>query len=275
MLLIVEDITKELKQRYAVNLNAFNSSLLISKINKRMSSLGISIQQTYLDHFRKDPDEATILLQEIGINVSSFFRNPMVYTNLEQNILPEIIKDKRKKGLNEIRVWSAGCSSGEEPYSVAILLHQLLNDETKQWQIHIFATDIDQEILNKAVKGVFTRDQLLDTKLGICDEYFNYNKGKYTLKPGIRKMVNFSFDDLASPEKIAPAASIFGSFDLVLCRNVLIYFNASAKQRAIQKTIKTLNRSGYLILGESEWMADKEQSAFIEKDHKNRIYKKK
>lgn len=275
MLLIVEDITKELKQRYSVDLNSFNSNLLISKINKRMSSLGISVQQAYLNHFREDPDEATILLQEIGINVSSFFRNPMVYLILEQSILPTILEAKRQKGVSDIRVWCAGCASGEEPYSIAILLHQLLKDVIEQWQIHIFATDIDQKILNKAAKGIFTRDQLLDTKLGICDEYFNYAKNEYKLKPVIRKMVNFSFDDLASPEKIAPAASIFGSFDLILCRNVLIYFNASAKKQTVRKFIKTLNSSGYLILGESEWMADNEQSAFMEIDHKNRIYKKK
>jgi chemotaxis protein methyltransferase CheR len=275
MMLIVEDIAKEIKQRYDVDLNSFTNTLLITKINKRMSSLGITVQQTYLDFFRKAPDEAIILLQEIGINVSSFFRNPLVYSILEQHILPAIIEAKRKKGINEIRVWSAGCASGEEPYSIAILLHQLLKDVIKQWQIHIFATDIDQEILNKASRGVFSRAKLLDTRLGICDEYFTCMGEKYTLKPVIRQMVNFSFDDLISSEKIAPPASIFGSFDLVLCRNVMIYFNNSAKKVALRKFIKTLTSKSYLVLGESEWIEESEKSAFMKIDLENRIYKTK
>ncbi len=275
MLLIIEDISKELKQRYDVDLNSFASNVLIPRIQKRMSSLGISVPQTYLDYFRQDPDEAITLLQEIVTNVTLFFRNPLVYSILEQRILPAIIKAKRRKGRNEIRIWSAGCATGEEPYSIAILLHRLLKEVIKEWQIHIFATDIEQKTLNTAAKAVFTSDMLVTTRSEFIDEYFTSAKDKYKLKPVIRKMVNFSFDDLASSEKIAPAASIFGSFDLVLCRNVLIYFNAQAKKRAIRKFIKTLSSCGYLILGESEWMTEDQQSAFTEIDHKNRIYKKK
>lgn len=275
MLLIVEDITKEIKQRYDVDLNSYANKLLISTINKRMFKLDFTMQQTYLDFFHTDPDEAVVLLQQIGVNVSSFFRNPMVYSILEQRILPELIERKRKQGLNEIRIWSAGCASGEEPYSIAILIHQLLKKSFKQWRIHIFATDIDRESLNQAVQGTFSRDRLQDTRLGIYDAYFTRVDAGYSLAPEVRQMVNFSFEDLLSSGKVAPAASIFGSFDLILCRNVLIYFNKSAQKVAIQKFIKTLTSKSYLILGESECIDKNLKSAFMEIDIINRIYKTK
>ena len=273
MMLLIEDIAREIKQQCNVDLNSFTNTLVLSKITGRMHSLGITVPQKYLNFFRKDPDEAIFLLQEIGINVSSFFRNPHVYSILEHHILPTLIEEKRKKGMKEIRVWSAGCAAGEEPYSIAILLHHLLKDEIKQWQIHIFATDIDQEVLSMAAGGVFTRDTLLTTRLGICDNYFTCKEERYTLKQVIRQMVNFSFDDLLSSEKIAPVASIFGSFDLVLCRNVMIYFNKLAKKMALRKFVKTLTNKGYLVLGESEWIEESEKPAFMEIDTENRIYK--
>ncbi len=274
MILIVEDIAKELKQYHAVDLESYESSFLLKKIKSRMAGLGLTVSGKYLAHFRKDPDEARILIREIGISVSLFFRNPFVYSIIEQQLLPSIIEAKRQNGLSEIRVWSAGCATGEEPYSIAILLHRLLEREITNWKVHIFATDIEQIRLTTALAGVFPRDKLVETKLEIVDKYFIQSKGNYRLKPEIRKMVNFSLDDLASTDKIAPAASIFGSFDLVFCRNVMIYFNKPAMKRAVRKFIKTLNSSGYLILGESEWIADSQKSAFIEIDHTNHIYKK-
>lgn len=240
-----------------------------------MAGLGITVPGKYLAHFQKDPDEAITLMQKIGISVSLFFRNPLVFSIIEQQLLPTIIEANRQNGLSEIRVWSAGCATGEEPYSIAILLHRLLEKEIINWKIHIFATDIEQKRLTTAAAGVFHRDKLVHAKLEIVDKYFSQSQENYILKPVICKMVNFSLDDFASTDKIAPAASIFGSFDLVLCRNVMIYFNKSAKMRAVQKFIKTLNSSGYLILGEAEWLADSLKSAFIEIDQTNRIYKKK
>nr|MBF0223519.1 protein-glutamate O-methyltransferase CheR [Desulfobulbaceae bacterium] len=274
MILIVEDIAKELKQRHDVDLGSYNSSFLLKKLKSRMASLAITVPEDYLTYFRKDPGEALLLMNEIGISVSLFFRNTLVYSIIEQQLLPPIIAAKQHSGRQEIRVWSAGCATGEEPYSIAILLHRLLNEEITNWKVHIFATDIDQERLTSAAAGVYPRAKLVDTRIGIVDEYFSQSREKYILNPAIRQMVNFSLDDLASSEKIAPAASIFGSFDLVLCRNVMIYFNNSAKRRAIQKFVKTLNSSGYLILGESEWIDDSLKSNFIEIDHTNRIYKK-
>lgn len=274
MILIIEDITKEMKQRHAVDLGSYDSSFLLKKLKRRMASLGISVPETYLACFRNDPGEAITLMHEIGVNVSLFFRNPLIYDIIERQLLPSIIEAKRHSGRQEIRIWSAGCATGEEPYSIAILLHRLLKEEFKKWKVHIFATDIEQERLTTAKAGIFSREKLVDTKLGIIDEYFSHSEENFILKPAIRQMVNFSLDDLASTEKIAPAASIFGAFDLVLCRNVMIYFNNVAKMRAVQKFIKTLNNSGYLILGESEWIADSLKSHFTEIDHTNRIYKK-
>jgi chemotaxis methyl-accepting protein methylase len=240
-----------------------------------MTCLQIKTAQAYLEIVSKEPDEADNLLSEIGIQVSLFFRNPLIFEIIREQTLPTILEAKRRTGLREIRVWSAGCSAGEEAYSVAILLHQLLKDELKEWRIMIFATDIDRKILTEAERGVFSRAKLCDTRLGVVDEYFTSVGMEFKVKPFIRKLVDFSFDDLASTEKGAPSASIFGAFDLVLCRNVMIYFNEASRDLVRKKIIKSLGRGGYLVLGESEWLSNTDKSELAEVDDRSRIFRKK
>ncbi len=111
MNLIVEDIAKELTQYHSFDIGSYESSFLINKINSRMASLSITVPGEYLTHFRKNPAEANLLIREIGICVSLFFRNPLVYSIIEQQLLPAIIETKRQNGLREIRIWSAGCAT--------------------------------------------------------------------------------------------------------------------------------------------------------------------
>jgi chemotaxis protein methyltransferase CheR len=275
MFLIFEDIAKELKQHHAVNLESYRSSFLLKKIKNRMKSLSITVPEMYLAFLRNNSGEPLILIQEIGICVSLFFRNPFVYSKIEQQLLPAIIESKRHKGNREIRIWSAGCATGEEPYSIAILMHRLLKDDIKNWKVHIFATDIEPTRLTTAAEGVFSRDKMGDTRLEIIDKYFKQVEDKFILNQVILNMVNFSLDDLTSADRIAPSTSIFGSFDLILCRNVMIYFNISAKMRALGKLINALNSAGFLIIGESEGINENFKPAFIEIDDTNHIYQKK
>jgi len=204
--------------------------------------------------------------------LSLFFRNPLLYELLEQTILPLIIESKRET--RQIRVWSAGCAHGEEPYSVAILLMKILKEQIKDWELFIFATDIDKKRISRAGREVYPRDKLVDTKLGIIDEYFTETGEGFMLEPSVRNMVNFSLDDLSSPNLLSPAESIFGGFDLVMCRNVLIYFNEAGKFNAIKKCLNSIVPGGYLVLGESEWLSDESLSAVREVDRKSRIFKK-
>src|ERR1039457_7199339 len=196
-----EDLVTEIQKQKGIDLSAYATDFLIHKFANRMSCLQINSAQAYLDCLRNEPVEADNLLSEIGIQVSLFFRNSLVFENIKERVLPEILEAKRRIGSREIRIWSAGCSTGEEAYSIAILLHQILKEELSGWRIMIFATDIDRKILSEAETGVFARAKLVDTKLGIVNEYFIPAGENFKVNPCIRKMVDFSFDDLASGEK--------------------------------------------------------------------------
>ena len=275
LILNSDDLLQEIKGQKGIDLSAYSTDFLIQKIGNRMAALQIRSAAAYLEKLRTEPIEADTLLSEIGIQVTLFFRNPLVFEIIKERTLPAILDAKHSDGSREIRIWSAGCSTGEEAYSVAILLRQLLKDELSEWRILIFATDIDRKILAEAEKGLFSRAQLVNTKVGIVDEYFIPVGEAFRIKPGIRRMVDFSFDDLASAERGAPSASIFGAFDLVLCRNVMIYFNEGRRKAVQNKIIRSLNTGGYLVLGESEWLADTSKSEFAEVDDRIRIFRKK
>lgn len=228
----------------------------------------------YLERLEASPDECDRLIETIAINVSSFFRDPAVYEALAREVLPEIIGRKQMGRSKEIRVWSAGCAAGEEPYSLAILLDRALKGKKSEWSYLIFATDIDNSALERAKAATYGREQFKDTKLDVLDTYFTPHGGGYELRPFVRKMVQFSWDDLASAGRVAPAGSIFGSFDLVLCRNVLIYFSGDVQGAIFGKLHKSLASGGYLVLGDSETLNSETNALLQTISQKNRIYRR-
>ncbi|MFC1614375.1 CheR family methyltransferase [Gemmatimonadota bacterium] len=268
----VDKILAELKQTRGIDLSGYRRSMLERRLCARMAQLQLNDSKAYLEQLRSDPAEYTHLVDCILINVSSFFRNPLVFEIIAQSILPSIIERKRIEGSNELRVWCAGCAEGEEAYSIAILTHQVLEREERDWIPYIFATDMDSDALRQAEKAIFPRASLENTKLGILDKYFTNQGNFYEVRPFIRKMVRFSQCDLTSPKTVAPAESVFGTFDLVLCRNVLIYFTREVQERIFTKLYKSLAKDGYLILGEAEALDREIQSVFRTIDSLNRIF---
>jgi chemotaxis protein methyltransferase CheR len=194
-----------------------------------------------------------------------------VFEIISQSLLPKLINKKDC----ELRIWSAGCSAGEEAYSIAILIDQALKLR-RDAEIHpmIFGTDIDENVLKKAKEGIYTRESLKNTKLGIIDKYFTGNKERYNLSNGIKSMVDFSINDLLSDKTVSPEASVFGSFDMILCRNVQIYFSSKHQKKVIQKLYQSLAKGGYLILGDSEMLPSDFKSKFKTIDPRNKIYQK-
>jgi len=239
-----------------------------------MAILGIEEASEYLKYLRADPSEYERLIDALTIKVSSFFRNPIVFEIIAQRILPQIIKRNKHDEVCEIRVWSAGCADGEEAYSIAILICEAVLMETARCHPYIFATDISRDALNVAEKGIYRRKSLGTTKLDIFDRYFTDRGDTYEVLPFVRKTVRFSRDDLSSKNRIAPADSVFGDFDLVLCRNVLIYFSPELQKRVCDKLYKTLNKGGFLILGDSESPDPDTERNLITIDSRSRIYQK-
>lgn len=270
----LKDILVELRRARGIDLSRYRQAMLERRFEGRMAKLGIRSPEEYLRRLDADPDEFDALLQVFSINVSSFFRDSMVWEVLDRTVLPEIIERQRKTRAHEIRIWSAGCAGGEEPYSLAILFHQALKNELDAWRIHIFATDLSESSLKSAAHGVYSRDKLENTKLGIVDEYFTPAGSGFEVQPMIRRMVWFSREDLTSTDRVAPVNSVYGTFDLVLCRNVLIYFNRDLQHQVIDKLARSLGHDGWLVLGSAETLGEQPSWRFVAHDRGCPIYRK-
>ncbi len=270
----LEQILVEVKTHTGLNFAQYRRETVVSRVADRMAALGYATTETYWERLRGDPAECYTLAETISINVSCFFRNPIVFEILAQRVLPDLLERKRAAGNRELRIWCAGCASGEEPYSVAILMRELLKREKQDWTIHIFATDINEGALEQARAGVYAEDRLEDAKFGIVRKYFQPTGNCFEVLPEIRDMVMFSRDDLTSASLGAPADSVFGSFDIVLCRNVLIYLNADLQRDVCRKLVDTLDCGGYLVLGEAEYLAGEISGAFDGLDELSRVYRK-
>ncbi len=266
----IDDLLEIVQQRTGKDLTGYRTPMLTRRLSERLERLGVEADQ-YISLCRNDETECANLVNTIAVHVSSFFRNPVVFEILAQSILPQLIE----KTQGALRVWSAGCAAGEEAYSIAILIAEALkrNPGTNMKPL-IFATDIDREILTKAERAVYTRESLKDAKLGWVDAWFSSLGNEFKLCDEIKKMVHFSVEDLLSQQTEVPVESIYGSFDLILCRNVVIYFSAPHQEQVLKKLYNALAMGGILVLGESEALVGDLKSRFRTIDAKNKIYKK-
>ncbi len=264
----IREILSELQKLRSIDFKDYRPSMLKRRIKSRMASLNITDMDDYLKLLKSNMSESENLINAIAINYSLFFRNPIVYEILAESILPSIIENKQKSSLKEIRIWSAGCACGEEVYTFAILLKEAIEKVENDFSLLIFATDIDTNALKKADIALYPRESFESTKVGVLDKYFVSQGKSYKLRPFIKKMVNFSYDDLTSFITVAPQESIFGGFDLILCRNVLIYFEKELQNRVQKKLNKSLAANGYLVLGETEYFDNEMQLKTVDGKHK-------
>ncbi len=257
-----------------LDLRGYRREILFRRIGARLEKLGIPAQD-YPDYIDSTPGETDRLIDALQVNVSLFFRDPLCFEIIGQQMLPRIIGEKKTGSSREIRVWSAGCAGGEEAWSLAILIAEALRYETDQWFPAVFATDISHNALRTAAIGLYRRESFEHTRVGILDRYFTRENDLYEIRADIRKMVRFSRDDLTSDQRFAPAESIFGTFDLILCRNVLIYFSADLRSKVLRKLCMALARGAYLVLGSAESPVRDTEYGMSAVDRNSRIYRKK
>lgn len=270
----LDGIMDEMLARTRLDLRAYRRSMIERRIQSRMDRLCIADPAVYLSFMRRDTAECDRLAAAIAIHVSSFFRDPLVFEVIDAVVLPEILRPEGRDAPHEVQVWSAGCAKGEEPYSVAILLRAALRKSRPDCVARIFATDIDPDALTRARLGRYPRESLLEVKLGVLDSSFVARGDAWEVRSEIRDMVDFSLDDLMTPERLAPAASVFAGFDLILCRNVLIYMEPAAQERTLARFCRSLAPGGFLVLGESETLLGEEAQALDVVDARCRIFRK-
>ena len=241
-----------LLEKRGFDFSGFHRDMLARRIGKRLTATACNDFCEYLVYLHQYADELDHLIDVITINVSRFFRDSLTFELIAARILPAVVREKAETRNPALRVWSGGCARGEEPYSMAILIHELLEKEGHKMDLHLFATDIDVRALKDAEEALYPLPQVENMKHRLLMKYFTPTGASFRLISEIREMVTFSSYDMLDKKHSVPQDSIFGNFDLVLCRNLLIYFNTDSQEIIFAKLCRALSRNGYLILGEAE-----------------------
>ncbi|MCG8615377.1 MAG: protein-glutamate O-methyltransferase CheR [Desulfobacterales bacterium] len=219
-----------------------------NKIQERLRTLRLHNLDEYFRYIKASPEEPGVLLDILTVNYSTFFRNPLAFDYLFQKLLPAMMTEERRM----LRVWSAGCAMGEEPYTVAIMISEIRRKLNLSTDVRIFGTDINPAVIEKALKGTYQEDQIKYLRYDLVRRFFQPHGDGYRLAPEIKEMVNFSPYDMMDPKTYVPPESVFGNFDLVLCRNLLIYFSKEKQEMIMDKLYRSLSSGGVLVLGEAE-----------------------
>ena len=255
-------ILNYLNEKRGFNFSGYRTSMLERRVSQRFPLIKCNDYNEYLHYLQENLDELDNLLDVLTINVSRFFRDTLAFEYIADRVLPAIVHQKKESLDRSLRIWSAACAMGEEPYSAAILVHEFIEKEALKLDINIFATDIDDKILKKAQKAAYPFESIKNVKYRLLKKYFTSEGESFQLVPNIRDMVSFSIYDILDKKSYAPPESIFGNFDMVFCRNVLIYFNMEYQDLIFDKLYRSLTQHGYLVLGEAEIPSAKYQRHF-------------
>lgn len=259
-----EALVTFIKRNRGFDFTGYKRPSLMRRIQKRMQMLGIETYVEYTDHLQVHPDEFNRLFDTILINVTGFFRDPAAWEYIETDIIPAILKSKAPD--EPIRVWSAGCATGEEAYTIAMLLAEALGIEQYRERVKIYASDVDEDALNQARQASYRPNHTSSIPSEYLDKYFESNDTRVAFRKELRRSVIFGRHDLVQD---APISRI----DLLICRNVLMYFNVEAQAHILSRFHFALNDTGYLFLGKAE-MLFTHANLFTPVDLKRRMFRK-
>jgi len=225
--------------------------LLESRLQKRLSFLKINTYEEYLDYLKYNPNkeiEKKFLFEVITINETFFFRNQPQLDALVSSVIPDVMSEKKLTNKNTLRIWSAASSSGEEAYSIAMILDDLVRPKYPGLKVEIVGTDINHIVVDTARKGIYREYSVRNMPPYYMKKYIKTVDNTYEVDPKLKPMVNFRimnlFDDLSMKAMI--------NFDVVYCANVLIYFDLQSKIKVVSNLYNSLNKNGYLFIGYSE-----------------------
>jgi two-component system CheB/CheR fusion protein len=259
-----EHLLEHLKHSRGFDFTGYKRSSLIRRVQKRMQSIGVESYSDYMDVLQVRPEEFAQLFNTILINVTAFFRDMPVWEYLAKEVLPLIVANKQPT--DTIRVWVAGCSSGEEAYTVAIMMVEAIGLQRFREYVKIYATDVDEEALNLARTACYNSKAVQSISPDLLKKYFEPVNDHYVFDKELRRAVIFGRHDLVQD---APISRI----DLLICRNTLMYFNADAQSRILSKFNFALNHDGFLFLGKSEMLLT-HGALFMTSDVKRRVFTK-
>src|SRR5262245_7147589 len=241
----LEDLLAFIRDARGFDFTGYKRSSLARRIRKRMHEAGSADFVDYRDRLESSAEEFGLLFNTILINVTGFFRDTDTWTFLQQEVMPELLANIT--GEREIRVWSAGCASGEEAYSLAIAFSEALGVEETAKRVKIYGTDIDDEALRDARIGLYSAKALEALPAELRDKYFEQNAAQFSFRPDLRRRVIFGRHDIT---RDAPISRL----DLLVCRNTLMYFNVETQSQVIDRFHFAMGEGGYLFLGKAEML---------------------
>ncbi|MFO8164085.1 MAG: protein-glutamate O-methyltransferase CheR [Desulfatiglandales bacterium] len=246
-----QNFSRYVYDKCGINLHEGKKELVKARLGKILRQRNFSSFRKYYNHVVNDKSggELLLLLDALSTNLTYFFRESQHFDFLKARALPEIVKEKVPSRNNTIRFWSAGCSSGEEAYSIAIAASEILNHNEK-WQIKILATDLSTKVLAKAHTGIYEKRKIDIIPCELKRRYFqrgdNKWKGYVRVKEEVKKNITFQRLNLGEDFRFTVP------FDVIFCRNVMIYFDDFTKNTLIEKLFRNLSHGGYLFIGHAE-----------------------
>jgi chemotaxis protein methyltransferase CheR len=260
-------LKKKIFHSTSLDLGQYKDTYLQRRIGVRMRSCGSKVYADYSSFLDSNPKEYDQLLDDLTINVTQFFRDPIVFKAMEEEVLPLLIYDKVKHGKRDIAIWSAGCSSGEEPYSIAIMMRELLGEEMDNFNVNIIGSDIDDFSLDAAAVGKYLPRQVTNIKKEYLERYFTFEDEMYQISQDIMDMVDLRKIDLIASKPPT-------KFDCIFCRNVVIYFTREMQEHLYMKFYDFLNEGGYFVMGNTETLVGEASQLLTTFKSRERIYQK-
>jgi two-component system CheB/CheR fusion protein len=259
----LEDLLTFLKEQRGLDFTGYKRASLNRRVRRRMAMVGVDTFEDYHDYLVMNPDEYTTLFNTILINVTGFFRDAEAWSHLRRDLLPDLLE--RRQGL-PIRVWSAGCSSGEEAYTLAMVFAEALGVAEFRERVKIYATDIDEDALAVARQATYTERDVREVPDELRERYFERQGQRYSFLKELRRSVIFGRNDLVQD---APISHV----DVLACRNTLMYFNAEVQAEVLQRLHFALRPDGILFLGKAEMLLS-HSSLFRPLELKRRFFRK-
>jgi chemotaxis protein methyltransferase CheR len=253
-----------IEQTLKIQCGNYKEDYIKRRLLSRMRSTNTSNYTDYLKYLKANNPELEILRKALTINVTEFFRDQDVYDFLKDTVLPDLFRQRKR-----IRIWCAGCSTGEEPYSIAMILSELL-DRNKELSAQIFATDIDKIVLAKAQEGIYSQKAMV--KLSPSQIHRHFTKlpdDAYQVKPHLKELIRFRPHDLMSGVAVARW------LDLITCRNVTIYFTETQKDDLARLFHGALVSDGYYIMGKTEYLGRQVEHLFAAKNSVQKVFVRK
>jgi chemotaxis protein methyltransferase CheR len=261
-----ELIRSTLKNIKDFNLDIYKDKCIRRRIAIRIRATHCRTAEEYGELLRQKKDEPDALLKVLTIHVSHFFRNPTTFEKLRSEVIPYLFQLRDKKGKERLTFWSVGCSSGEEPYSLALIMKEYFPRDEARQRVAILATDVDAAIIETARAGIYEEERLSEVPESCRSSWFRNSNGKYHLLPEIKEMVDLEKRDLFDRDS-------FPKCDLILCRNVLIYFERLHQEKILHGFADVLGSGGILVMGKSETLFGSIRSRFQTVCPIERIYR--